>query len=85
MEADNPEADILDQIESMYIHEKRTRRQIGTKLRDLGLITSIKVEYIYIYKVVICVSVCLSVCLIITQEPLNRFVSRFNSGARERF
>ena len=64
MEADNPEADILDQIESMYIHEKRTRRQIGTKLRDLGLITSIKVEYIYIYKVVICVSgVCLPVCL----------------------
>ena len=44
MEAENPEADILDQIESMYIHEKRTRRQIGIKLKDLGLITSIKVK-----------------------------------------
>ena len=49
MEADNPEADILDQIESMYIHEKRTRRQIGNKLRDLGLITSIMVEEYIIY------------------------------------
>ena len=43
MEAGNPEADILDQLESMYVHENRTRRQIGTKLRELGLINSIKV------------------------------------------
>ena len=34
MEAGNPEADILDQIELMFAHENRTRRQIGAKLRE---------------------------------------------------
>ena len=46
MEADNPEADILDRLEEMYSHENRTRRQIGNKLRDMGLITSMRVTFI---------------------------------------
>ena len=46
MEADNPEADILDRLEEMYSHENRTRRQIGNKLRDMGLINSMRVRFI---------------------------------------
>jgi len=32
------DGDILDQIEMMFSHENRSRRQIGSKLRELGLI-----------------------------------------------
>jgi len=42
MEAQNPSADMLDTIVSMFEHEGRSRRQIGSKLKELGLIGSIK-------------------------------------------
>jgi len=42
MEAENPSADMLDTIVSMFEHEGRSRRQVGAKLRELGLVKSIK-------------------------------------------
>merc|ERR1719509_702778 len=42
MEAQNPSADMLDTIVSMFEHEGRSRRQIGSKIKELGLIQSIK-------------------------------------------
>ena len=38
----NPSADMLDTIVSMFEHERRSRRQVGGKLRELGLIQNIK-------------------------------------------
>ena len=41
-EAEGRSGDVLDQIELLFSCEQKSRRQIGTKLRDLGLIRSVK-------------------------------------------
>ena len=35
MEAENPGADLLDQIVAMFEHENRTRRQVSMNLKNL--------------------------------------------------
>ena len=42
VEAREPSVDMLDMIVTMFEHEGRSRRQVGNKLRELGLISSIK-------------------------------------------
>ena len=42
MEAREPSDDMLDTIVTMFEHEGRSRRQVGNKLRELGLISSMK-------------------------------------------
>ena len=42
MAAENPSADMLDTIVSMFEREGMSRRQVEAKLMELGLIKSIK-------------------------------------------